>query len=407
MNTQKFDRNSNAEEQKKTELSLLNVGNDCHIESILQGGKSSRALGVIIIVLFIGILLSFLLNFGVSAYLGSEELAENYYDGSEHPNIVFPGFTDTFYLSSKVQKNIINVDYYLFGRLPTDSVLLGEDEFLFPTNDEKYDYNYVADYLGELYPTSNELNLYYTGIQEITEEYAKRKVKCYFVIIPNSQTVYSERMPEFMGNISERTRLGTVTDYLARRGVDNYLDLTNALIAAKENGELYNNTEDSLNSRGAYYAYRAVLDMLPDLATQKVTPVELSEGDLVRHTTAGKELARTASLENVIKNRTVSLSTDFKQKYQILLRYEHYDMAFARMQYKNDLPSLPRIGFQFSNEWDRIIFIDYFSNTFGTTIYRTSVDFNELVISKTDPSYVICFLHEKELSKLIDGSMLP
>lgn len=397
----------NFDQQKSAEPSALNIGNDCHIENILQGGKSARALGVIIIVLFVGILLSFLLNFGVSAYLNSEELESEYYDGEEHPGIVFPNFANTFYLSSTIRKNIIYVDYYLFGRLPTDSVLLGEDEFLFPTVDEENDYNYVADYLGEIELTDDELNLYYNAICDITEEYSERGVKCYFVVIPNSQTVYSERMPEFMGDISENTRLEAITAYFARREVGNFLNLTDTLIAAKGEGELYNNTEDSLNSRGAYYAYLAVLDMLPASATEKASKVGLNDGDLVMHTTAGKELARAASLENVIKNKTVSLSTDFEQKYQILLRYEHYDMAFAKMIYKTRLPSLPRIQMQFSNEWDRIIFIDYFSNTFGTTIYRTSLDLNESVIAKANPSYVILFLHEKELSRLIDGSMLP
>ncbi len=407
MNTQRFDLDPAAEQPSRPEPSPLNIGSDCHIETILMSGKSSRALGITVIVLFIGILLSFLLDFGVSAYLGSEELADSYFDGEEHSSIVFSDFADTFYLSSDIRKNIIRVDYYLFGRIPTDQVLLGEKEFLFPTYDDTAEYNYVADYLGELDPASDELNAYYTGIREITNEYKKLGVECYFVIIPNSQTVYPERMPEFMGNISEKTRLKSMTEYFARREVGNYLDLTNALIQAKAEGELYNNTEDSLNSRGAYYVYRAVLDMLPAKATESVTPVDLKEGDLVLHTTAGKELARMASLENVIKNKTVSLSTDFVQKYQILLRYENYDMAFAKMQYNDQLPSLPRVQFCFSSEWDRIILIDYFSNTFGTTIYRTAVDLNESVITKTSPAYVILFLHEKDIGMLADGSMLP
>jgi hypothetical protein len=127
----------------------------------------------------------------------------------------------------------------------------------------------------------------------------------------------------------------------------------------------------------------------------------------VLHPTTGKELARIATLENVIKNRTVSLSTDFVQKYQVLLRYDTYEMAFAKMQYKNELPDQPRIAVQFSSDWDRIIMIDYFSNTFGTAIYRTSLDFNPQIIMKTDPSYVICFIHERDLASIADGSMLP
>ncbi len=407
MNTPQILTDEVLEPRRASEPSTLNIGSDAHIENILLGGKNTRALGVIIIVLFIGILLSFLVNTGVSAYLGTEELVDDYFDVEDHSNIILSDFADTFYLSKKIRNNIIKVDYHLFDRLPTSDVLLGHDEFLFPTSDKDTDYSYIADYLGTLTTTTDEFNLYLNGINTLTEEYKKLGADVYFVVIPNAQTIYSERMPDYMGKISNNTRLKAASRYFKNLGVVNYLDLTNALMDAKEYGELYNNTEDSLNSRGAYYAYRAVLEMLPDSVSNQITPVELDADDLVRHTTRGKELARAASLDDEIKNRTVSLSTDFVQKYQILLRYEEYDMAFAKSQYKNDLPAQPRIQFQFSSEWDRIIMIDYFSNTFGTAIYRTSPDLNADVITKTDPAYVICFIHEKDLAMLGDGSLMP
>ena len=407
MNTPYINQEIKPEQYISSNPYALNVSREAHIEDVLINGKSARALGVIIIVLFVGILLSFLVNFGVSAYLGSEELVDDYFDGEDHSNNILSDFADTFYLSKKIRNNIIKVDYYLFERLPTSDVLLGDSEFLFPTSDEKNSYSYVADYLGELEPKGSELDLYLDGINMLTKEYRKYGAGVYFVIIPNSQTVYPEKLPDYMGEISEYTRLKSTTRYLKKRGVTNYLDLTDALIAAKGEGELYNNTEDSLNSRGAYYAYLAILEMLPQSVLEEITPLGLKSDDLVHHTSTGKELAKLASLESEIKNRTVSLSTDFIQKYEILLRFEEYDMAYPKMQYQNDLPADPRIQFQFSDEWDRIIMTDFFSNTFGRTIYRTSTDFNAAVLTKADPEYVICFIHEKELAKLGDGSMMP
>lgn len=401
MNTQDFDQVES--ESRPT----LNTGADCHIEAILLASRQSRALGVIIIVLFVGMLLSFLLNFGISAYLGTEDLADSYFDGEEHDNIVLSKFADTFYLSETIRKNIINIDYYLFGRIPTNEVILGDGEFLFPTTDPVNDYNYVADYYGAIEPEAAKLALYYQGLQSLTEAYAKLGVDCYVAVIPNAQTVYSERMPEFMGEQSAHTRLKAVSEYFARRGADNYLDLSSYLIEAKEHGELYNNTEDSLNSRGAYYAYLAVLEMLPSSVKAQISPVTLSDDDLVQHSTGGKILARQASLESVIKNKTVSLSTDFVQKYQILLSYEKYDMAFAKMQYRDDLPALPRIEFSFSSDWDRIIMIDYLSNTFGTAIYHNSLDFDADVIKEAYPTVHVIFLNERNLYRLANGSLLP
>lgn len=393
-------------EETLSEPSLLNVTNEAHIENIIPGGKYSRALGVITIVLFIGILLSFLVNFGVSAYFGSEELVESYFDMEEHPNIFLSDFSNTFYLSKKVQSNIIKIDYYLFGRLPTSDVILGEDEFLFPAFDKKSRYSYAADYLGEYKPKGSELDFYYNGILELTKEYKKAGTEIFFIVIPNSQTVYSEKMPDYMGEISNDTRLKSTTRYLKKRGITNYLDLTDTLIAAKESGELYNNTEDSLNSRGAYYAYLAALDMLPEEVRAELPVVELKDADLVKHTTDGKVLARLASLEDKIKNRTVSLSSDFVQKYEILLKFDDYEMSSPKMLYKNELPSYPRVLLQYSSDWDRIIMTDYFSNTFGTTIYSTSASPTKEVLNK-DPAYVFCFIHEKDLVMLANGSLIP
>ena len=401
MNTQNY---GSVESQNSSEL---NTGSDCHIEAVFLASKHSRALGVIIIVLFVGILLSFLLNFGISAYLGTVDTVDSYFDGEEHDNIVLSKFADTFYLSSAVRQSITYVDYYLFGRIPTNEIILGDDEFLFPTYDEENDYNYVADYYGELKPEASELALYYQGLLDITAAYDELGVACYIAVIPNAQTVYSERMPEFMSEPSEFTRLRSINDYFARRGVSNYLDLSNYLIRSKKFGELYNNTEDSLNSRGAYYAYRAVIEMLPADVKRVITPVVLNDDDLVQHSGAGKVLARAASLENVIKNKTVSLSTDFVQKYQILLSYDKYDMAFAKMQYRDDLPALPRIEFSFSSDWDRIIMIDYLSNTFGTAIYHNSLNFDADVIKEAYPTIHVIFLNERNIYKLADGSLLP
>ena len=210
-----------------------------------------------------------------------------------------------------------------------------------------------------------------------------------------------------MGEPSEDTRLRTISGYFSKRGVNNYIDLSDNLINSKVYGDLYNNTEDSLNSRGAYYAYLAVLEKLPSDVKRMITPVVLNDEDLVQHSSTGKVLARAASLENVIKNKTVSLSTDFVQKYQILLSYDKYDMAFAKMQYRDDLPALPRIEFSFSSDWDRIIMIDYLSNTFGTAIYHNSLDFDADVINEASPTIHVIFLNERNIYKLADGSLLP
>jgi hypothetical protein len=77
------------------------------------------------------------------------------------------------------------------------------------------------------------------------------------------------------------------------------------------------------------------------------------------------------------------------------------------MQYRDELPSQPKIELSFSSDWDKIIMIDYFSNTFGTTIYRSSLNFDASVIEKAEPTVHIIFLNERNIYKLANGSLLP
>jgi hypothetical protein len=364
-------------------------------------------MGVVTIVLFIGILLSFSISFLLSMILGGEELCDEYFDGKTHDTIVFPAFCDQLFLSQSQRELITSFDYLIFNKMSTNDVMLGDDEFLFPIKDEGTDYNYIADYIGDYKLSVYELETYTNSITKITDAYKSLGKNCYFVIIPNSQTVYSDKMPDFFGEISPNTRLSMLTSYMSKKNIRNYLDLTDVLLEAKQYGELYNNTENSLNARGAYFAYLATLELFPESIRDNITPLKLMHGELVSYQTDGKQLAKASSLSKVIKNRSVSLSSDFLQMYTILERRELVEMAFAKPDYRDVLPSRPIIQFQFSTEWDRIIMIDYYSNTFGTTAYTTTPEYNRDVLDATKATSVVLFIHENELELLRDPSLLP
>lgn len=390
-----------------SENGQINIPPQHRIEAFFDSSATSRRMGVVTIVIFIGILLSFAISFMFSAMMGTEKLCTDYYDGKNHDDIVFPAFCDQLFLSESQRDFIISSDYLIFDKLSTAEVMLGHDEFLFPVEDIEHDYNYIADYIGDYKAATNELEEYLLAITNITNAYKDMGINCYFVIIPNSQTVYSENMPDFFGDISPYTRLSMLSSYISRKNVSNYLDLSDALIAAKPYGELYNNTENSLNSRGAYFAYMETLTLFPGEVLDTLTPIQLQYGDLVAYSTEGKQLAKIADLSKVIKNRSVSLSSDFVQMYTILERQELVEMAFAKLNYRDILPSRPIVQLQFSNEWDRIIMIDYFSNTFGTTAYTTTPEYSEKVLDATRASYVVLFFHENELEMIKNPALMP
>ena len=374
-------------------------------ENLAQGRRLPHSLCVILIVFFIGILLSMTLNFGISAWSGTMDLCDDYYDGASHEDIVLSSFSDVFYKNREMRTIITNYDYILFGNLNTNDVILGKNEFLFERYDKVHDYNYIADYIGEYSDKDGEVKEIAEGILRLRKKYDDIGVGCTVVVIPNIHTVYCEMMPDFFGTMSPQTRLAKLTQYMDNVGCTDYIDTREALIAAKSEGRLYNNTENSLNARGAYHVYLEVIRRLSEDGNMTVPDcLTLSERDLVSHVTAGKELAREVGLPYLIRNLTVSLSGEFTQRYEAKKRVGSVSIVGPKEEFRDLLPDSPSVLFEFteSNEWDRILLTDYFSNTFGQCGYRTSAEFSTDAVQSINASRVIIFVHENELSVFTD-----
>ena len=356
-----------------------------------------------VVTVFVGLLLTFAIIYITGAVIRSRgDTAKTCYDGSViEGKGFFRDFSRAVYQSSDTLERVRKYQYLLFDSPNDRNVIAGSENFLFEIEDPDNDYDYLADYLGLERFSDKELAGILRVLQQRKASYAARGTEYLLVILPNSQTVYSEYMPANLGDIRE-TRLDALEDYLLENGFTDFANLTDELIAAKDTGLLYNNTENSLNALGLYYVYTSVCARFSDDVMNMTHVIPQNELVFYQHMTAGKAVARRAGLADVVPNRTVSLSND------TALRYHKYDVKGTYVSSTTLIPfegiqtqSTPSLLLQFSGTWERLQAEPFFSNTFSRVTYQTDFADDPAIFSATSPRVVVQFLYEDQLSWLV------
>ncbi len=365
--------------------------------------KRPSLLHLLTATLFVGLLLSFALFYLIHTFLGAESKETDFcMDGTR---IVGEGFFEKFdravYQNADTQESIRTQQFLLFGAVSHPNVIAGDNGFLFEIEDEESGYNYLADYLGLSSFTEAEHAAILSLLERRTASYAERGTEYLLVILPNSQTVYSENMPSYIGGIGT-TRLDRLSAYLRANGYENYLDLTDSLIANKAEGVLYNNTENSLNSLGVYYTYLAVCRYLQESLHTPTYMQPRNELSFYQHMTTGKAVARSAGLEGVVQNLTVSLSNNTTLNYKTTLTQGRVTETCLPDE---DLPlgisSTPSLLLQFTENWERLQAEPFFSNSFTKVTYQTNWVDDPAIFERAAPRIVVQFVYEYQLSWLL------
>ena len=367
-----------------------------------------KPVNVICTALFVGIILTFAFFFGVTAMTSHKTTDDSSDDTMSDTvrNMTFRRFSESFYCNEKLGRLNDSIEYLLLGSIGSDDIMLGSDGFLFDAGTNEYGYNYIHDYVGDYSLDSDELEVFYNVIKLRRLAYKNRGVDYLLVVIPNAQTVYSEKMPSYMGKISDHTMLKQLSAYLGQTDCNYFYDATDLLINAKSYGRLlYNNTEDSLNSLGEWYLYDAVCNRLNELYGIKDMSVGISSLSLYNRSSDGKELARRAGLASIIPNETVSLSDSIQNKYTV----SSYYGTMVRTEFTDEYMvgnAGNTILLEFINEWDRVLLMPYFSNTFSQVAYKSNHQFSGLTVDNLRPTAVVQFVHESELYELLDSNTL-
>lgn len=354
--------------------------------------------------LFICILLSFAV-FYITENMFSKpsDMEDSCYDGSAiEGSDPVSRFLRSVYQNKNSIARVRQYEYRLFGIVNNGNVISGKEDFLFELKNEETGYDYLKDYLGKSAFTEEESAAILAELNRRRTEYAEKGAEYLLVIIPNAQSMYSEYLPLYIGNISKNTRLSRLSDYLVQNGFGAFVDLTEPLKAAKPSGLLYNNTENSLNALGVYYAYRAVYDRFSDTVRATTAPVTKDSLSFYEHRTAGKTIAKAVGLEETVLNNTVSLSNSTAINYTYLMYTGNVTKTALKPAVAQGQNS--SLLLQFSHNWEKLQSEPFFSNTFYRVTYQLGLEEDEAVFDEATPSVVIQFLYEYELASLLPAN---
>ena len=141
-----------------------------------------------------------------------------------------------------------------------DRILCGKDDFLFYC--KRDDGDNIVDYQGYIQLSNNELESIYVFLNSFYEWLKQRNIAFYFIVAPDKQTIYDDKLPEKIKKIG-RTSTDQIIDYLIKKGIP-VIDLRHPLLEAKSlfHFDLYLKTDTHWNSLGSYIAYKSIINKL-------------------------------------------------------------------------------------------------------------------------------------------------
>lgn len=356
---------------------------------------------LIVTALFVGILLSFALFYLIcTAFDHEQNTADTCLDGTRiEGDDLLSRLGRSVYQNEGSLSRIRECNYLLFHSVNDANVIVGRDDFLFEIENAEYAYSYVNDYQGASDFDEKELAAILALLESRKQSYAARGSEYLLVVLPNAQTVYSENLPAYLGNIGQ-TRLASLEDYLNANGFDNILNMTDDLVAYKSRGTLYNTTENSLNALGLYRTHLSVCDYL--LHSFSIASPTLTHHNFYTHRTAGKSISQQAGLSGTILNRTVSLANANIRGYDTVYQNQYATKTELDAQ-EHPLGSTetPSILLQFPSSWERMQSEPFFSNVFSSVTYQTNWYDDPESFEQASPQVVVQFIYEYQLSALL------
>ena len=219
------------------------------------------------------------------------------------------------------------INYFALHDSANSGVLIGkiddkdEKRWLFYSNDD--DHNPVENTQG-IVKYDQVLFEESVKVMEVNKkELNKRNIKSLYVIVPNKETIYKEKLPDSVKIYSDKTRTDDFIEYLKSNKVANFVYLKNELLRAKENGQVYWRQDTHWNEYGAGMAFKRIikelkLDYEPkfdysftneqvdrDLATMlKITDYFEDDVPVLDY----KNTSRDYKLEKISKNNTIIVS---------------------------------------------------------------------------------------------------
>lgn len=149
-----------------------------------------------------------------------------------------------------------SVIQFAFGVSPTPNVVIGKDGWLFYDGMESFEQHRGARPFSEA-----GLRNWAEQLEARRQWLASRGAHYLFVIAPDKQTIYSDKVPGRYGPFA-RTPTDQLVPYLRAHTQVDVLDLRDPLRVARAAGDVFAKTDSHWNDRGEFAAYTAIATRL-------------------------------------------------------------------------------------------------------------------------------------------------
>lgn len=232
-------------------------------------------------------------------------------------------FNDHFRMRGLLIRAHNRLKIKLLKQSPQKDVLMGREGWLFYARN-----NLLEDFFG-LEPFSKKDLITRQRLLEAKRDWLKSHgIPYVFVVAPNKQSIYPERMPEGYDHFQKSSRLDQFLRHMQSHSDVVIVDLRHDLVAGKSNGPLYFSTDTHWNEKGTFIAYRRIMNVLHDMYKDpQLAPRAHEDYRSVAASRGGGDLAKMLGIQDEIEENYDRLEPEFTPcgKEERLYTYLNHD----------------------------------------------------------------------------------
>ena len=190
---------------------------------------------------------------------------------------------------------------------PNPQVARGKDGWLFYQTDT-FGISLIDDFRGTVELSALQLEGMRRHLETKRNWLAERGIQYLYVAVPNKQSIYPEFLPDYFNIVSSSTQLDQFLAYMKKHSDLEILDLRPVLQNAKNHGLSYYKTDSHWNDRGAYIAYRSIIDRIGKKLPKIQPGIPLTEIQTTIQSQCGRDLAKLIGLPEITENDVPVLS---------------------------------------------------------------------------------------------------
>jgi alginate O-acetyltransferase complex protein AlgJ len=288
------------------------------------------------------------------------------------------------------------ISVQIFKSPPAKSeVTIGQDGWLFFTPTYVY-----LDTINAAPFTETELHTIGDNLSLINNHFKLLNARFYFLVAPNSQSIYPEKLPSSIKKVRVDSKLDQLTVFLNTNYPEiPFINPTTELVNAKKDGQLYYKHDTHWTQLGAFIAYQSLINRISQ-DFPKLSPLSLNNFNISQTPSKNQDLAVLLGASNFLNEDIPVFSPKVPFRARDLLTVcEDTYIKCAEVEKVTDDPMLPTL-ISYRDSYLTAV-IPFLSEHFKQSLYFwQGIPYETEVIEKRRPNVIIYELTERELFRL-------